>query len=176
MYSWTDDDLHDGVLYDTVEDYALARECKDYDCVNACLDTIRLLLYHSNDLYNPIRVREPVLKHVDTPGDKPSEMIMDLLVNGPCAELGRTQKWLETLRGSFRYNRSYLTRWLRFFQMYRRECEAKSALASENADDVPNSMAADDYHLSEPDGHDDCHSISGESHSESELDSEFDEF
>lgn len=89
MYSWTDDELHEGVLHDTVDVYALARECKDYDCCNACLDTIRPLLYHSNDLRNPVRVLEPVLKHVDTPDDKPSEMIMDLLVNGPCAELGR---------------------------------------------------------------------------------------
>lgn len=60
--------------------------------------------------------------------------------------------------------------------MYRRKCKAKSAQASKNADDVPNSMAADDYHLSKPEGHDDCHSISGESQSSSEFDSEFDEF
>ena len=61
VYGWADDELHGDVLSDTVDFYVLARECKDYGCVNACLDTIRLLLCHSDDLYNPIQVLEPVL-------------------------------------------------------------------------------------------------------------------
>lgn len=98
MCGWADDQLHGDVLSETVDVYVLARECKDDGCVNACLDTIRLLLCHSDDLYNPIQVLEPVLKFVDTIYDKPSEMIMDLLVYGTCAELGRTEKWIETLK------------------------------------------------------------------------------
>ena len=165
MYGWADDELHDDVLFETVEVYVLARECKDYDCVNACLDTIRLLLCHSNDLYNPIRVLEPVLKLVDDEGDKPSEMIMDLLVYGPCAELGRTEKWIETLKQSS-FDGKKRTRWRRFFKMYRRMCKQKSEKASQDTGIVPDSMAPDAYHLSEPEDHANCHSLSGESDSD----------
>lgn len=92
-------------------------------------------------------------------------MIMDLLVYGPCAELGRTEKCIETLK-QVCFDGRKRTRWRRFFRKYRRMCKHKSEKASKDTGNVPDSMSPDAYHLSEPEYHDDCHSISGESDSD----------
>jgi hypothetical protein len=89
----------DDMLCSIVDMFNFALEFEDYDCANACLDSIRELLCHSDKLENPIRVLEPILRYASSANDKPSKMIVDVLAYGPCAESGRTLTWMDALEG-----------------------------------------------------------------------------
>ena len=106
MFTW-DDGIHDEVLENHVEMYDLACEADDYGCMNACLDAIREFLCQPKPsrLENPIFALKSMLEpkltldgDVDQTNNKPTDMIVDVLVYGPCADSGQTAEWLNFLK------------------------------------------------------------------------------
>lgn len=150
MFAWIED-ITDEVLENYVEMYELALEEQDYGCLNACLDTIREYLCQPNEFENPIAVLKPVLKsgfdelgHLDN--EKPSNMIVDVLVYGPCADSGRTAEWLKELEWHYKFS---LGAWAWFYQKTGNLSATKLAQASEVPDNIPDYMSEHAYHFCE---------------------------
>jgi len=64
---------------------------KDHECANACVDALRNILFQD---YTKTTVDLGTLLHFLAGEQHAVQMLVDMLVYGPCARSGKTREWL----------------------------------------------------------------------------------
>jgi hypothetical protein len=112
---------------------------KDRECANACVDALRSILFQD---YTKTTVDLGTLLHSLAGEQHAVQMLVDVLVYGPCARSGKTREWLAGTRAE--------EKWVHFFHQLNLTFAMRVAdEAAGNEDLPPDIMRKHAYHIAD---------------------------
>lgn len=111
----------------------------DHKCANVCIDIVREIIARDHD---KLRVDLGTFLHYLAAEPKAVQMLIEMLVHGPCARSGKTWKWL----GGMRVEEN----WVHFFHQLSLAFAKKATDEADDKEDLhPDVMAQHAYHIAD---------------------------
>jgi hypothetical protein len=127
----------DRAVVDICEIFQFSMSGGDRQCANACIDALRGIIHEQHDKLN---VDLGTLLHFLAEEPHAVQMLVDMLVYGPCARSGKTFEWLRGTRAE--------QKWVHFFhQLGQTFAEMVAVKAADKENDHPDIMSQHAYHI-----------------------------
>lgn len=111
----------------------------DHKCANVCIDIVREIIARDHD---KLRVDLGTFLHYLAAEPKAVQMLIEMLVYGPCARSGKTWEWLGGTRVE--------EKWVHFFHQLSLAFAKKAADEADDKEDLcPDVMAQHAYHIAD---------------------------